>query len=160
MFQIGEKIIYPMYGTCIIEAIEEKEILGGSIPCYVINIPQAKMTVTVPLDKAEKLGVRKVVKLDILEKILRGINLGITDPDIFLNQRYCTELNKTKIRTGDIYKGTEVIRDLMRKGQEKKLGALDTKMLNIARQVFVSELMEVKGLDQNEAVHLLDEALN
>ena len=28
MFKIGDKVVYPMHGAGIIEAIEEKEVLG------------------------------------------------------------------------------------------------------------------------------------
>lgn len=32
LFQIGDKVVYPMHGAGIIEAIEEKEILGEKQP--------------------------------------------------------------------------------------------------------------------------------
>ncbi len=160
MFQVGDRIVYPMHGTCIIEAIEELEILGDNKVCYILNIPQLRMQITVPIDKASKLGMREVAEPEIVEDILSGFNLGDTDPVIFENQRYCKDVNKKKIKSGDIYKGTEVIRDLTRKGKRNKLGTDDINMLNNARQIFVSELMEVKGLSQEQAVHLLDEALS
>ncbi|MDA8441758.1 MAG: CarD family transcriptional regulator [Peptococcaceae bacterium] len=160
MFQAGDKILYPMIGTCIIEAVEEKEILGENKLCYILNIPQARMKISVPKDNAVKLGLRQVVRPEILENVLTIFNLGDTDPIIFENQRYCKDVNKKRIKSGDIYKGIEIIRDLTRKGQRNKLGADDTNMLNNARQIFVSEVMEVKGLAQEQAVHLLDEALN
>lgn len=76
------------------------------------------------------------------------------------NQRWCKDINKKKFKSGDIYKGAEIIRDLTRKGQKNKLDANDTNMLNNARQVFVSEIMEVKGLEEKLAIRLLDEVLN
>ncbi len=161
MFQVGDKIFYPMHGTCIIEAVEEMEILGDNKICYILNIPQLRMQITVPIDKAIKLGIREVAEPEVLEDILSSLNLGDTDPVIFENHRYCKDVNKKKIKSGDIYKGTEVIRDLTRKGQRSKLGTDDINMLNNARQIFVSELMEVKKyLSQEQAIDLLDEALN
>ncbi len=160
MFQVGDKILYPMHGAGIIEAVEEKEILGENKLCYILNIPQARMQIIIPTDKAPNFGIRQVVEPEILENVLSSFNLGNTDPAIFENQRSCRDINKMKIKSGDIYKGTEVIRDLTRKGQRNKLGADDTNMLNNARQIFVSELMEVKGLAQEQAVHLLDEVVN
>ncbi|KUO64499.1 MAG: CarD family transcriptional regulator [Gracilibacter sp. BRH_c7a] len=159
MFQVGDKVLYPMHGTCLIDAIAEKEILGEIKLCYILYIPQARMQISIPVDKAMDLGVRKVVKPEILEKVLNGINVGDTDPVIFENQRYCKDINKKKMKSGDIYKGTEIIRDLTRKGQRSKLGADDANMLNNARQVFISELMEIKGIAQEQADHLLDEVL-
>jgi len=108
MFQVGDKVLYPMHGTCLIDAIAEKEILGEIKLCYILYIPQARMQISIPVDKAMDLGVRKVVKPEILEKVLNGINVGDTDPVIFENQRYCKDINKKKMKSGDIYKGTEI----------------------------------------------------
>ena len=160
MFQVGDRILYPMHGACSIEAIVKFEMLGENKVGYLLNIPQLKMQVTVLTDKAIKLGIREIVEPEIIENVLCGFNIGDTDPVIFENQRICRDVNKEKIKSGDIYKGTEVIRDLTRKGKRAKLGADDINMLNNARQIFVSELMEVKGLSQEQAVHLLDEALS
>ncbi len=160
IFNVGDKIVYPVHGTCVIEAVEEKEILGEKKLCYILNIPQEKLHVMIPMDKAVNIGIRQVVKPEILENVLSGINLGTTDPIIFENQRWCKDINKKKFKSGDIYKGAEIIRDLTRKGQINKLDANDTNMLNNARQVFVSEVMEVKGLREEQAIRLLDEVLN
>lgn len=46
LFQIGDKIVYPMHGAGIIEAIEEKEILGTSRQYCVIRIISKDMQVT------------------------------------------------------------------------------------------------------------------
>jgi len=159
MFQIGDKILYPMYGAGIIEAVEEKEVLGKNKLYYILNIPGARMQIMIPIDNMANLGIRQVVAPEILENVLSSFHLGITDPIIYENQRYCRDLNKKKIKSGDIYKGTEIIRDLTRKGQRNKLGAEDTNMLNSARKIFVSELMQVKGFAHEQAVHLLDEVL-
>ena len=63
------------------------------------------------------------------------------------------------MKTGDIYQETEIIRDLIRKNQRNKLGAEDTNMLNSARRMFISELMQVKGIAQEQADNLLDKIL-
>lgn len=159
MFQIGDKVLYPMQGTGIIEAIEEKEVLGKSELYYLLNMSQVKMQIMIPLGKAETLGIRQIVNPDILDNVLTEFHLGNTDPIIYEDQRYCRDLNKSKIKTGDIYKGTEIIRDLVRKSHRNKLGAEDTTMLNNARRIFISEVMQVKGIAQEQADHLLDEIL-
>lgn len=160
MFQVGDKILYPMLSVGIIEAIKEKEVFGKNKLYYILNMPQIKMQIMIPIEKATNLGIRQLVEPDILENVLTDFHLGNTDPIIFEDQRYRRELNKKKLKTGDIYKETEIIRDLMRKNQRNKLGAEDTKMLNSARRMFISELMQVKGIAQEQADHLLDEVLS
>lgn len=160
MFQIGEKILYPMYGVGVIKGMEEKEVLGKKELYYTLSIPQIKMSVMVPMEKAAGLGIRQLVTVEVIEEALQNLHLGDTDPNIYENQRYCREINKKKIKGGNIYEETEIIRDLTRKGQKGKLGTEDITMLNNARQILVSELMQVKNLPQEQATQLLDEVIN
>jgi CarD family transcriptional regulator len=159
MFRVGDLIFYPMHGAGLIEAIEEKEILGECKLYYVLNIPLKNVQIMIPVDKAAEFGMRRVVTPEVLEDVLNGFYDGNTDPDIFENQRYCLSLNKTKIKSGDIYQVTEIIRDLMRKSKRSKLGTEDRNMLDSARQILVNEVAHVKGIDEQEAGHLLDEVI-
>lgn len=159
MFQIGDRIVYPLHGAGVIEAIEEKEILGESKIYYILDIPHKNVQIMIPKDKAGDSGMRKIVDPETLESVLEDFYEGNTDPTIFENQRYCVNLNKSKIKSGDIYQGTEIIRDLMRKSRRSKLGVEDRNMLDNARKILISELVEVKGIDQQEAVELLDEVI-
>ena len=159
MFQVDDKVLYPMHGVGVIEAIEEKEVLGESKLYYILNMTQTRMQIMIPIEKATTLGIRQLVDPDVLENVLTDFHLGDTDPIVYKDQRYCRDFNNKKIKTGDIYKETEIIRDLSRKSQRDKLGAEDTNMLNCARRMFISELMQVKGIAQEQADHLLDEVL-
>lgn len=160
MFKISDRLFYPLYGMCKINAIERKEVFGNLELCYIMSIPKANMEITIPVDKAEKIGIRKVVEEDILEEMLNTFNLGETDPIIFENQRYCKDINKKKFKSGNISQGIEIIRDLTRKSHINKLGQDDSTMLDNARKVFVGEMMEVKGITQEQAICLLDETIN
>jgi len=159
MFNIGDTIFYPMHGAGFIEAIEEKEILGEQKLYYILKIPHINVQIMIPQDKAACSGLRYVVEPDILENALEHLYEGTTDPDIFENNRFCLSTNKNKIKSGDIYQVTEIIRDLMRKSKKIKLGTEDRNMLDSARQILLSELIQVKGLDDEEAGVLLDQVI-
>ena len=62
MFNIGDKVVYPMHGAGIIEAIEEKEILGDKKKYYVMNIAVGDMKVMIPMDNVQKVGLRDVIE--------------------------------------------------------------------------------------------------
>jgi CarD family transcriptional regulator len=47
----------------------------------------------------------------------------------------------------------------MRKSKKSKLGAEDRNMLDSARQILVSEVAQVKGIDEKEAGNLLDQVI-
>ncbi len=159
MFEIGDVIFYPMHGAGFIEAIEEKEILGENKLYYVLKIPHMSVRIMIPKEKAASSGIRRVVDPDIMENALECFFQGTTDPDIYINNRYCISINRNKIKSGDIYQGTEIIRDLIRKSKKIKLGTEDKNMLDNARQILVSELIQVKGIDAEEAEIILDKVI-
>lgn len=162
MFQVGDKVLYPMYGAGVVEAIEEKNVLGQNQLYYILNIPHINMKVMVPVGKSSILRIREVVEPEIIDEVLRDLNTGKTDPVIYDNKRFCNEINKEKIKSGDIFKATEIIRDLTRKSKrnKNKLGMDDANMLNTARQIFASEVVQVKGITQEQAVSLLNRVID
>ena len=60
MFSIGEKIVYPVHGAGVVESIENREILGEVRSYYVLRITSGDLQVLVPVDTAEKVGMRLV----------------------------------------------------------------------------------------------------
>lgn len=160
MFQVGDKILYPMYGAGVIDSIEEKEVLGVKGQYYLLNIPHVNMEIMIPLGKTEDLGIRQVVDNEVIEDVLHALYQGDTDPIMFENNtRYYRDINRKKIKSGDIYKASEIIRDLMRKSKRHKLGTEDNTMLNNARQIMTSEIMQVKGVELDKAVEILNEVV-
>ncbi len=153
MFEIGDKVVYPMHGAGVIEAIEEKEILGDKQHYYVMNI--RNMLVMFPMES--NLGIRQIVDQDTLEDVLKGFNTEVSDPTLNPSQRYRSNMNKMK--TGDIYQGAQVIRELIHMSKKRALATGDKNMLDNARQVLISELILVKGIAQEQADDLLNDVL-
>lgn len=158
MFEIGAKVFYPMHGAGVIEAIQEKEILGEKQRYYVLNITSKNMQVLIPEGKTSHLGIRKVVDSKVMEDVLSIFNEGETDQSLNQNQRH--RVHKEKIKSGDIYQGAEVIRDLARISRKRSLGTEDKNMLTHAQQIFLSELVLVKELSEEEAHEMLKGVLN
>ncbi len=154
-FQIGEKIIYPTHGAGIIESIEEKEILGIKQLYYTISIN--KILVMFPMKT--NIGIRRIVDSTIMDHVLASFNNEEDNETTPLNrsQRYRSHVNK--IKSGDIYEGAQVIRDLLKMKKKKALASADKKLLDNAQQIFISELMLVKGIKEEEAVMLLNDAI-
>ena len=60
MFNIGDKIVYPMHGAGTIDSIEEKDILGEKLSYYILRMP-GEVKVMVPIKNAEQIGVRSII---------------------------------------------------------------------------------------------------
>lgn len=158
MFQVGDKIFYPAQGGGIIENIEEKQVLGKSQLYYSINILHRNMQVSIPIDKTEQLGIRPVAEPQELEDVLSTFHDGETDDSGNDNQK--DRRNLIKLKSGNIYEGAEVIRDLVRFNSKKKLGTTKKNMLDNARQILISEVVLVKDIPQEQAAELLDRVIN
>ncbi|MDP4086946.1 MAG: CarD family transcriptional regulator, partial [Bacillota bacterium] len=88
LFQIGDYIVYPMQGTGVIEAIEEKEILGEKHRYYVIQMPISKMRLMIPIDKVKKSRIRLITTLKALENVMSVFHYGETDTTLSMKERY------------------------------------------------------------------------
>jgi CarD family transcriptional regulator len=118
------------------------------------------MEIMIPVGKAENLGIRQVVDEEIIEDVLRVFHQGDTDPLIFENNnRFYKDINRKKIKSGDVYQEREIIRDLIRKSKKHKLGTEDNNMLNNARKILASEIMQVKSIEQENAMELLNQVI-
>jgi CarD family transcriptional regulator len=155
MFQIGAKIFYPMHGAGIVEAIEEKEILGEKQLYYILNMTLTDMQVMIPTRKTADSLLRQVVDSNTLENALVICHQKEEEPEVYPHQKK-QRIYMDKIKSGDIYEGAQVIRDLMSLSKNKKLNTADKIILNHAQQMFISELSLVLGLDQEQASHLLN----
>lgn len=148
MFNIGDKIVYPMHGAGIIEAIEEKEILGQKRKYYIMKMPMGDMKVMIPLDCVDNIGIRQIVSSEDVEKVYGVLRDDKTIMSINWNRRY--RANMDKIKSGDIYEVAEVVRNLMLRDREKGLSTGEKKMLSNAKQILVSELLLVNSVTEEE----------
>lgn len=154
LFNVGDKVVYPMHGAGIIEAIEEKEILGEIKKYYIMRIPIGDMKVMIPMGSVDDIGLREVVDDEAIEQVLGILKNDQTIMSSNWNRRYRANLDKMK--SGDIYEIADVVRNLMLRDQEKGLSTGERKMLDNAKQILISELVLAKELNQEEAFNLLD----
>lgn len=155
MFKAGDKIFYPMHGAGIVEAIEEKEILGEKQLYYILNFSLTSMQMMIPASQRSDSLLRGVVDTETLQEVLDICHEKGSDSTI--DQRLQKQrINMDKMKSGDIYEGAKVIRDLMSLSKNKKLNQADKSMLNHAQQMLISELSLVLGVDQQQASTLIE----
>ncbi len=153
MFSIGDKVVYPMHGAGIIEAIEEKMILGQTKSYYILHIPHGNMQVMVPVDN-DAAGLRGIVEPGVIPRVRDVLAAESTFMDSNWNRR--NRDNMEKLKTGDICQVAEVVRNLIRVDRVKKLSTGEKKLLLNARQILVSEISMVSGMSEEDAEELID----
>lgn len=157
MFNVGDKIVYPMHGAGVIDAIEEKDILGEKQAYYILKMP-GEVKVMVPTAKAEEIGVRSILDKSSAEKVFRVLESDETEMSMNWNKRYRDNMDKMK--SGDIYKVADVVRNLSFKQKEKGLSTGEKKMLNNAKQILVSELVLTEHATQDEIEQMVDSKIS
>src|SRR5438132_11343309 len=156
-FKVGDTVVYPHHGAARIEEIEQRTIKGVERAYLVLKVAKGDLTVRVPADNAELVGVRDVVGAEGLERVFEVLRAQHTEEPTNWSRRY--KANLEKLASGDVNKVAEVVRDLWRRDKDCGLSEGEKRMLAKARQILVSELALAEGTDEVAAESLLDQVL-
>lgn len=157
MFNVGDKVVYPMHGAGIIENIEEKNISGEKQEYYSIKMP-GEVKVMVPIAKADQVGVRGIIDEETAGKVFKVLEANSTEMSMNWNKRYRD--NMEKIKSGDVYEVADVVRNLSLKQKDRGLSTAEKKMLLNAKQILVSELTLVSKLGQEKVEEMIEAKIN
>lgn len=157
MFEVGDKVVYPMHGAGIIEKIETKKILENEREYYIMKIPFGDMNVMIPVDNSENIGMRSVVSTETIDEVMLLLGSGVSDMPENWNKRY--RENVVKLKSGDIFSVAEVVRNLMVSERIKGLSTGERKMLLNARQILISEMVLVRDINIEEAEYQIEHAV-
>lgn len=158
MFSVGDKVVYPMHGAGVIEAIEEREILGETKKYYVMRIPIGNMKVFIPLSNGNNIGLREVTDELMINEIIENLKQDEVTLTSNWNQRY--RVNMDKIKNGEVHDVAQVVKELMYRDREKGLSTGERKMLDNAKQILISEMVLSKEIEETEALDLLSDMIN
>ena len=157
MFNVGDKVVYPMHGAGTIDSIDKKVISEEEVEYINISMPGG-VKVMVPSNQASKQGLRNIISQDEVEKVFCVLETDETEMSDNWNKRYRD--NMEKMKSGDIYEVADVVRNLSFKQKEKGLSTGEKKMLNNAKQILVSELVLVENTTNAEMEQLVDNKID
>lgn len=157
MYQIGDRIVYPMHGAGIVESIEDREFLGESQRFLVVSLPLKHMKVMLPERNVTSLGVRDVIEPSRVSEVINVLGDEIGEMNHNWNRRYRD--NMDKIRSGDIFEVAQVVRNLTHMDHVKGLSTGERKMLSDSRQILVSELVLAQNSSESDVEKLITGAL-
>lgn len=158
MYNIGDEIVYPMHGAGVIEAIEEQEVLGEMSKYYIMSMPIGDMKVMIPMKSVEELGLRQVITMQEADEVVKVLKGEATTMSNNWNRRY--RANMEKLKSGDIYAVAEVVRNLTLRDQDKGLSAGEKKMLDVSKQILISEFVLVRQSTEEEIIEFLEECFS
>lgn len=158
MFNLGDKVVYPMHGAGIIESVESKEILGEVKNYFVLKMPIGEMKLMIPVDNVDNIGLRDIIDKVAVDKVYETLKQAAVINDSNWNKRYRD--NMIKMKTGDIFEVAQVVRDLTYRDREKGLSTGEKKMLVSAKQMLVSEIALSTNKDGKDIQEYLENIIN
>ncbi|MBP2645666.1 MAG: transcriptional regulator, CarD family [Firmicutes bacterium] len=157
MLAIGDKVVYPMHGAGVIEAVEEHEVLGQRQEYYILTMPYGGMKVMIPMKNADSIGLREVIGEPDVPRVIDVLRTAPIQTNANWNRRF--NVNLSKIKSGNIYEVAEVVRTLMLQDRGKKLSTGERRLLDTAKQILVSELVLVCNKDLSSVELWIDDLL-
>lgn len=156
-FKVGETVVYPHHGAARIVEIKTRTIKGEDKKYLKLVVSQGGLTIEVPSDNVEMVGVRDVIDKAGLERVFTVLRDPIVEEPANWSRRY--KANLEKLASGDVIKVSEVVRDLWRREQDRGLSAGEKRMLAKARQILISELALAEKSNEEKAGARLDQVL-
>ncbi len=137
--------------------IEEKEVLGERRSYLTIQILHNDMTVMVPVENADRTGLRRVVEEHVVDEVIAVLHGNPTKMPKNWSRRY--KHNREKLKTGDIFEVAEVVRNLAVRHADKGLSTGEKQMFSKAKKILASELMYARNFTEDEAQEYLESIL-
>lgn len=162
-FKVGSKVVYPAHGVAEVTKREPRTVEGKKVTYLVFSLPQrgwsthGGMTVSVPEDRLEEVGVRCAASAEDADDVLKV--LAVADARVPANWSRRFKNHQEKLKSGDVFQCAEVVRNLANRQRTSKLSAAETSMYANARHLLISELAVSWGVEQDQAEIRVDEAL-
>jgi CarD family transcriptional regulator len=137
-FQIDQKVVYPSQGVGVIRSIEQKEFKKEKVPYYVIYLEVSDMTIMVPVNKAEGLGIRPIVPRDEALRALELISEEYEPIPSDWKMRY--QMNLDLLKKGSVSDIAAIVRSLYHRSKVKELPILERKLYDSALKLLEDEV--------------------
>ena len=157
-FKIGEVVVYPKHGVGEITKIEQMEIASIKTKFYVVKMEQSKLTIRVPLDKQEEVGLRKISSKKIIDDVFEVLKLKPKIRRIMWSRR--AQEYETKIFSGEPIKIAEVVRDLFRKNSQAEQSYSERQMFQVEIERLAREVAAVEKTDYFQSTEKIESILN
>ena len=156
-FSIGNKVVYPSQGPCLIGALVKKVVAGRPTSFYRLALlDNSGDAVFVPIDKLSALRIRQLMGKSEIPKLLGHLENSVAASKNW-KQR---EIDNVKLlSSGSAFDLAQIIESLTELNETKVLSPRDRQKLDKARKFLICEISEVMGESKGVAEEQLDNAL-
>jgi CarD family transcriptional regulator, regulator of rRNA transcription len=159
-FKVGDRVVYPHHGAAVIEKKEKRKtpgVEGEEKEYLVLRMAHGELTLSVPSDNAETVGMRRPIAREDVEDLYQVLaKRDVREPSNW-SRRF--KNHQEKLKSGDVYQVAEVVRNLALREADRGLSAGEKSMLAKARSVLVSELSFALDVSEDEALDQVNKQL-
>ncbi len=148
-FKSGDFAVYPSHGVGKIADIERTMVLGQDFSCYLMYFEKEKLTIKIPVNSSEKIGLRHLVSKSQMEEVFSILRSGVKKLKGMWSRR--AQEYETKINSGDIMLLAEVLRDLTRDIEDGDRSYSERIIYETAVHRLAAEYAVIYGIDFEEA---------
>jgi len=156
-YKPGDRVVYPHHGAAVIEKKEKRKAFGEETEYLVLRMAHGDMTLAVPVDKADEVGMRWPISQEDVEDLFEVLAKRDVREPANWSRRF--KNHQEKLKSGDVYQVAEVVRNLALREQAKGLSAGEKSLYTKARNVLVSELAFALDVEEDDAMAKVDGAL-
>ncbi len=153
MFQIGDKVAYPMHGAGVIKCVTSEKILGEELKYYILEPCIGELEIKIPVAKIDNVGIRYIISENEADKVIEEFGSCKCIEMSNWNKRYRENLDKLK--NGDIFEIAQITKTLIERDRKKSLSNYERKMLSNAKNILISELVMSKNSTYSDIERLL-----
>lgn len=138
-FKVGDKVVHPQHGVGEVTAVEVRDLGTQRKEVYVLGMLDSSLKVYVPVDMAERSGLRPVVSKKDADKVfdvLRDPRIAVTSQPWNRRHREYVEM----LNSGSLFEVAKVVRDITRLKTAKELSFGEKQLLDKAKNRLVLEL--------------------
>lgn len=140
MYQVGDKVVYPVHGAGEVVAIERREVAGCQRDYYILHLPSSGLTVAVPQAEAGRLGLRGLMSQPEARQVLAILAGEVAGERFPAKWNRRSRVLVDKIKAGDVCELAAVVRNLSERDRARALAAGEKRLFEQARDILLSEL--------------------
>jgi len=157
-FDVGDYVVYPKHGVGRVIELQSQQIAGMDLELYVLRFEKERMTLRVPTNKAESVGMRKLSSNKTLSEALETLQ-GKPKVKRTMWSRRAQEY-EAKINSGDLVSIAEVTRDLFRADDQPEQSYSERQIFEAASSRLARELAAMEETDEPSALKKILRILN
>ena len=157
-FKVEDFVVYPTHGVGQILGTETQEIAGTELDLLVINFAHDRMTLRIPVGKAETSGLRRLSSRKQMDLALVKLEGRARIRRTMWSRR--AQEYESKINSGDPISIAEVVRDLRRNSTQSEQSYSERQMYQAALDRLAREFAAIEKIDEETAILRLEKLMH